>query len=267
MSKGVLFIGFDSVTEKNNTIHYTKLAQISANLIRKHLDVPCAIISDKKVDGFEENIVVERPSSTKRAVAINGKHESYPWFNDYRREAFKYSPWNETILLDVDYFAQTDKLKNLFNVDYPFMIVKDVYDPSGKNLFDNYRLLPNRTIPQCWATVMKFNKQSKVYFDYADMIAHDYHYYSEIFGFTSGQYRNDMVFSIVAHMLPSVFIPWRMWMTSSLYDLVDANTSGLKFQRDNEVFRVNNDVHVLSKSIGIDENLLDMLENWSLQND
>jgi hypothetical protein len=265
MSKGVLFIGFDSVTEKNKTLHYTKLAQISANLIRKHLNVPCAIISDKSIDEFEESIIVEKPAGTKRAVPISGTHESYTWHNDYRRAAFHLSPWDETVLLDVDYFIQTDKIKSLFDSDSPFMIVKDVYDPSGKDLFKNYRLLPNRTIPQCWATMMKFNKNAKPHFDYADMITHDYHYYSEIFGFTSGQFRNDMVFSIVAHMMPTDFIPWSMWMTSNVYSVVDANCNGIKFAHDNEVMRIKNDIHVLNKTLATDENQLDMLESWSLQ--
>lgn len=267
MSKGILFVGFDTITDQNQTIKYTKLAKISSNLIKKHLNVPCALISDCFVEGFDENIIVEKPSSTTRHVAIGKKHQSYNWYNDYRRRAFDLTPFDETILLDVDYFAQTNQLENLFGVQEPFMIAKDVYDPMGLDSFANYRLLPNRTIPQCWATIIKFNKCSKVFFEYADMIANDYHYYSEIFKFTSGQYRNDMVFSIVAHMLPAKFIPWPMWMTSSESEIVNANNKGLKVLNNNRVMRIKNDLHVLDKTIAVDEKKLDMLEKWSLSCD
>lgn len=266
-SKGILFVGFDSVTDQQQQLHYTKLAEISANLVKKHLKLPCAIISDKTVAGFEESIVVDKPRSTKRHVLIGNNQHEYAWYNDYRRSAFDLTPFDETVILDVDFFVQSSQLFDLFDTDYPFMIIKDVYDPFGLDSFKNYKLLPNRSIPQCWATLIKFNKQSKVFFEYANMIANDYHYYSQIFKFNSGQYRNDMVFSIVAHMLPAEFIPWPMWMTSGNCKVQDADQKGILVTHNNNVLRIKHDVHVLSKDIAVDENLLDRLEHWSLLRD
>ena len=118
-----------------------------------------------------------------------------------------------------------------------------------------------------WATAMYWNRSAKVYFDYANMIAENYEYYAKVFNFSAAQYRNDMVFSIVAHMLPVYQFPQHMWMTSSDCNLVDADSRGLKFEYNNSVVRVNNDVHILDKSILTDSNKLEMLQSWSKSDD
>ena len=85
MSKGVLLVAFDSTTDQNNTLKYTRLAKISANLIRRYLNLPVGIVTDKSVIGFDEQIIVEKPSAKSRHVLFGEKHESYNWYNDYRR--------------------------------------------------------------------------------------------------------------------------------------------------------------------------------------
>ena len=266
MSSGVLFVAFDSVTDQGNNLRYTELAKIAANLARKYLKLPVGIVTDKPIAGFDEQIIVEKPVSGERHVLLDGKYESYNWHNDYRRQLYKLTPWDKTLLLDVDYFLQSDQFLKCFEFNAPFQIVKDVYDPTGRNSFEKYKLLPNRTIPQVWATAMYWNRNAKSHFEYANMVAENYEYYSRVFEFSSKQYRNDMTFSIVSHMLPSYYMPWKMWMTSSDCSLVDASNTGLKFNYNNNIIRVNNDIHVLGKDIMLDKNL-ELLSNWSLHND
>ena len=263
MSKGVLFVAFDSTTDQGNTLEYTRLAKISANLVRRHLGLPVGIVTDKSIVGFDEQIIVEKPNAESRHVLFGDKHESYNWYNDYRRHLYNLTPWKQTLLLDVDYFLQSNRYLTCFDFDAPFQVIESVYDPTGRNSFDKYKYLPNRTIPQRWATAMYWNSNAKEHFEYANMIAENYEYYSRIFGFSHKQYRNDMVFSIVSHMLPSYSMPWNMWMTSSDCELIDANSKGLKFLYNNQVTRINNDVHVLNKEIMLEKNL-DLLESWSV---
>lgn len=266
MSKGVLLVAFDSVTDQGTVLRYTELAKICANLVRKYLKLPVGIVSNMPVEGFDEQILVEKPVSDSRHVLLKNVHESYNWYNDYRRQLFDLTPFDRTLLLDVDYFLQSDQYSKCFDLDVPFQIVERVYDPTGRNSFDKYISLPNRTIPQMWATSMYWNRDAKTYFEYANMIAENYEYYARVFGFSHKQYRNDMVFSIVSHMLPSYTMPWRMWMTGSDCKLIDANNRGLKFNYNDNVIKINNDVHVLSKDIMSDDNL-EMLYRWSLAND
>ena len=266
MSSGVLFVAFDSVTDQGNKLRYTELAKVAATLVKRHLGLPVGIVTDKPIVGFDEQIIVEKPAASSRHVLLKDLHESYDWYNDYRRQLFKLTPFDQTLLLDADYFLQTNQYLKCFEFDAPFQIIKSVYDPTNRKSFDKYTSLPNRTIPQCWATAMYWNRDAATYFEYANMVAENYQYYARIFGFSHKQYRNDMVFSIVAHMLPTYSMPWRMWMTSSDCKLVDANRCGLKFNYNNNTIRINNDVHVLSKDTMSDSNL-EMLYRWSLSND
>ena len=263
MSKGVLFVAFDSVTDQGNVLRYTELARIAANLVKKYLNLPVGIVTDSSVIGFDEQIIVKKPITSDRHVLIGDKHQSYNWHNDYRRQLYDLTPWNQTLLLDADYFLQTNQYLQCFDFDAPFQIINSVYDPTGRNSFNKYKNLPNRTIPQKWATAMYWNRDAKEHFEYANMIAENYEYYARIFGFSHKQYRNDMVFSIVSHMLPTYSMPWQMWMTSSDCSLVDANSNGLKFVYDNQVTRIKNDIHVLNKEILL-ENTLNLLEDWSI---
>lgn len=262
MSKGVVIVAFDSDTDQSNTLKYTELAKISAALVRRHLNLPVAIVTDKSIDGFDDVLIVDKPTSTTRHVQIDERHENYNWYNDYRRQLFYLTPYDQTLLIDADYFIQSDSFLRCFEYNDDFQIVGNVYDPTGRNSFDKYRLLPNRTIPQLWATAMYWNRNASTHFDYANSVADNYDYYSRVFEFSPNQYRNDMVFSIVGHMLPTSIMPWKMWMTSADCELVDADERGLKFEFDNSVIRVNNDVHVLSKHLLFEDNL-DLLKQWS----
>ena len=262
MSSGVLLVAFDSTTDQGNVLRYTELAKICANLVRKHLGLPVGIVSNSKIEGFDENIIVDKPPADLRHVAIGRLHQSYNWYNDSRRQLFNLTPFKKTLLLDVDYFLQTDQYLKCFEFDAPFQIIDRVYDPTNRKSFDKYLNLPNRTIPQCWATAMYWNQDAQEYFDYANMIADNYKYYSRIFGFSHKQYRNDMVFSIVSHMMPTYKMPWSMHMTTGDCAIVDANEHGIKFRYSDNIIRINNDIHVLNKNIMSDDNL-EYLQNWS----
>lgn len=266
MSSGVLLVAFDSVTDQGTALRYTELAKVCANLVRKHLKLPVGIVSDIPIEGFDEQIIVKRPKSSERHVQMKRVHEYYNWHNDFRRQLFNLTPFKKTLLLDTDYFLQSNQYSKCFEIDAPFQIVNSVYDPTGRKSFDQFKLMPNRTIPQSWATAMYWNQDAKDYFDYANMIVENYEYYARVFGFSHRQYRNDMVFSIVSHMLPTVGFAQKMWMTSSDCYFVDANSQGIKFQYNNNVIRINNDVHILSKDIMSEDNL-EILHRWSIADD
>ncbi len=259
MSKGVLFVAFDSTLDNGKTLKYTELAKVAAAKARQYLKLPVGIVTDAPVDGFDETVIVNKPDGTPRHTLTG----SYNWHNDYRRHLYDLTPWNQTLLLDVDYFLQTDQYLKAFDFDGDFQIAGKVYDPTGRNSFNKYCRLPNRTIPQMWATAMYWNRSAKTHFEYANMIAENYQYYAKVFNFNAAQFRNDMVFSIVAHMLPVHQFAQHMWMVSSDCNLIDANSNGLKFNYNNSVIRINNDIHVLDKSILADDHKLELLQAWS----
>lgn len=270
MSSGALIIAFDSETDQGKKVQYVRLAEIAKNLIKKHLNLPCAVVSDKPVSSFDESIVVDRNNAESRHVLIGDKHEHYTWYNKHRVRADQLTPWKRTLLIDADFLVQTDNLLNIANSDSEFSIVKNVYDPTGRKSFNQYRFMPNRTIPQLWATAMCWDSRAEYIFEYAREIEQNYEYYSRVFGFSSKHYRNDMIFSIAAHMSDSRYFENPMWMISSDCKIEDANSDGIKISYDHKtnqrsVLRINQDLHVLSKSIATDDAVLDRLEHWSLQ--
>lgn len=266
MSKGVLIVALNSTTDQGNELDYVRLAKINARLIRKNLRLPVGVVTDQLTDGFDELVFVSKAPTAERHIVLDQKHEYYHWHNDYRRRLFDLSPWDQTLLIDADYLIQTDNFLQCFEFNAPFQIVNSVYDPTGRNSFAKYKTLPNRTIPQKWATAMYWNRNAKQHFEYANMVADNYAYYSRVFGFNPNQYRNDMVFSIVSHMLPSFDMPFKMWMSSGDCNIIHADDTGIKIKYNNSVQRIKNDLHVLSKDI-IYNDTLALLDEWSMSND
>lgn len=267
MSNGVLLAAFDSVNSKGQVLHYRRMAQIVANLVRKRLQVPVALMTDDPISGFDYTILVEPPPGATRIAKFGAIHETYAWKNDVRRQAFRASPFDRTLMMDVDYFPLTDKLATVFRSDEPFMIVKDAHDPTGRTSWDKYDTVPNNTIPQLWATVMCWDKNARLHFEYADSIAENYSFYSAMFGFPGTPLRNDLVFSIVGHQLGYAPMPGKMWMTAGDTKLLGPRLNTVRSLRfmspGHAVTNINSDIHILDKTLATNNELLGTMLEWS----
>jgi len=268
MSNGVLLAAFDSVTDSGRYLDYRRMAQIVANLVRKRLRVPVAVMTNSHLDGFDQVILVEPPAAATRVAKFGPIHETYAWRNDVRRSAFALSPFDRTLMMDVDYFPISDNLHSVFHSDAPFMIVQETYDPAGKNQWSKYDTLPNNTIPQLWATVMCWDKNAAHHFEYANSIAENYPFYAAMFGFPKTPLRNDLVFSIVGHQLGYAPIPGRMMMTGADTKLLGPRPNPVRSLRlrtkENQVLNINSDIHVMDKSLASNKDVLETLYQWSL---
>lgn len=264
MSNGVLIAAFDSVTDQNQLLGYRALAQINAALIRKHLQLPVAVITDQPIDGFDCVILVDPPAGNSRHVRVGDIHQNYIWRNHVRTQAGNLTPWDRTLMLDADCLIQTDFFTSVFETDFDFMLVKNVLDISKSHNSDVDQMMLNFSIPQWWATAMYWKGSGKTYFDYAQMIADNYAFYAGVFGFNSQQFRNDMVFSIVAHMLPVQPFPGSLKIASGNLQLMSADSRGLLFIDDNNCrIRIHNtDVHVINKNITTQPRL-DLLQEYA----
>ena len=255
MSEGACIIASNS-----GELDYIGLAAINAKLIRKHLEIPvCLLTTDiNSHPDFDSVILIDKRPASKRTMLKGDTHITYDWKNDHRIDAFNYSPWDRTLLVDADYLVLSDLLKPMLNCVHPFMMIDSVYDITGRNSFAGMRRMPDASIDQRWATVMCFDKAAEPVFKAAEMVRRDYAYYAAMFDFAVRPFRNDYAFGIAAHLLGIPRLPFSMAQLPPDC-AVSADDRGLKITHANNVLRWRGDLHVLNKDIAIDPGMLEPL--------
>ena len=176
-----------------------------------------------------------------------------PWYNLERHKAYDLSPYDNTILLDIDYFCYTDQLLSYAETEHDFWIHDKVYDVTGKGSYDFSR---NSIIPMLWATVIVFKKTQRVkaIFETLAHVKQFYQYYCTLYRIDFGNFRNDYAFSIAAHqiegMVPTKKIPVRLPTLPANAKVTSVYQSGLVWEMDDKVGTVENtDIHVIDKGV------------------
>jgi len=261
MTNGVLIYAHN-----NELIDYVKIATVSAQLANKHLNVPVSLITDSLslvttsvtslTDYFEHIILVDPPETTNKRI-INNTVCSF--LNSNRSSAWDLTPYDRTLLIDADYFVFTNKLSQYWNIDQSFLIAEGVDYFANELLGHNDIYVSEKTIPMRWATTLLFtkNQESKLLFDLVLFIKDNQDYYSNLYGFDTRMYRNDIAFSIACHImngqlnidhykLPKV----KTLRSSSTIVTLKSNSLMTAVITENEPLIVqtkNSDVHFLNK--------------------
>lgn len=191
----------------NESIDYVSMATVSANLVKKNLGYPVSLVTDtdsalslKDKSVFENIIILEKPhNKNKRKL-----HTSFISFLNYNRNtAWDVTPYDQTLLIDADYFTFTDKLNEFWSIDQSFLISNSTnfFIENKSAYLDKY--ISFQGIPMKWATTILFtkNKESKLYFDLVEYIKQEYYYFSLLYKFNPRMYRNDIAFSIAEHII------------------------------------------------------------------
>lgn len=201
----------------NQLTDYLKLAAWSADNIRRHLNIPVAVITDKilPVHNFDKVIVTETPAPNIRH--FNDYDSSASWYNSSRPSIFELTPWNETLLLDVDYVVASNNLTKLFKLKKDFFSHRLAFDLVQQNNFEGLNYFGTYKMPQWWATVMYFSrcKQAEMIFYMMNMIKNNWDHYRNLYQIGRSIYRNDYALSIAlnttnGHIPPTQNIPWSL---------------------------------------------------------
>ena len=208
-SKGAIFFAYN-----NEQLDYIKLACLSAASIKKHLDLPCTMITDqgslnhsKESNIFDNVIVHEKNESTPNIRNyFDTPYANYKaQFNNLNKhEVFKLSPYDQTILFDVDYLVNNNILNLAFNLDAPIQLYKNAQTLKNTEPDHNLdRRLNDVGIPLYWSTVIYFDKSptSNMFFDVWAHVKENYDYYQSLYKFSEGVYRTDFAVSISMHLL------------------------------------------------------------------
>ena len=211
-------------------------------------------------------LVVRFPFNMKYSKLIGEikKFILYP-SEGYKSDNYKnILPFNETIVLDVDYIICNDILLNCFKIDEDFLIYRNPTDVADTvrtiQLFDR---ISDRSIDMWWATGFYFKKTPfmKMYFDLVKHIKDNWPYYRLIYQIPNNNYRNDFSFSIAIHILrgfqnsfwPST-MPGKMymaWDSDMLEEVTDNKLSIVSDYKGKGYFMgvsiENCNVHVMNK--------------------
>jgi hypothetical protein len=215
MTTGALIFAFN-----NEETDYVNMAAWSANRIREHLGIPVAVVtaldpSDPRLSGFDRVIVAESATGGTRYFA--DYERTISWHNAGRPDAYKLTPWDQTLVLDADYVVCSDMLKMAVESDKDFLCFKNAFDVTGLNDFDGLNSFGDHRFPMWWATVMMFRKSptAQYIFDTMNMIKQNWDHYRNIYHIGPSLYRNDYALSIAlglvsGHTLKVDSIPWEM---------------------------------------------------------
>lgn len=214
MTRGIFFFAIN-----NNNVNYLKIALVNALMCKKHMgdiSVSVATSSDslrhnKKLKSLIEKtfdkIIIDDVTSGNDNVR---KYRDTQYFslddrfiNTNRNNVYHLSPYDETLLIDVDYLIQDDSLNNVWGCQEDFLINKDAIGLDHRSLLGEEFRLNQTGIKMAWATVIYFRKteRAKAVFDTVSLIKEQWNYFKLLYGFGGYLYRNDFAFSIALHIL------------------------------------------------------------------
>lgn len=214
MTTGALIFAFN-----NAELDYLAMAEWSANNIKRHLNIPVAVVTDldkaKSMSSFDRVVFAKTDSSGHRYFDDIGT--AVPWFNSNRADAYSLSPWDKTLVLDADYVVASNQLKPLLHANEDFLCHRYAYDLTGTQDFNDLNHFGRHQMPMWWATVMMFNRSdhSRLIFETMSMVRHNWQHYKDIYGTGRSVYRNDHALSIAlcllnGHTIEFPSIPWSL---------------------------------------------------------
>jgi hypothetical protein len=250
MSRGVLMFAHN-----NEEIDYIKLAVVNALLIQKNLGIkditvvtdPFSLKHAEKTLGKRllkkaiSNIIVnEKDKKFKNTNVRLYKDTSHsvknlPFYNVNRCDAYDISPYDETLLLDVDYLILSDTLNQCWGHNNELMMNWKFQDIMYERKDPSLNRLNHLGITMYWATVVYFRKTeyAESFFNFVKHVKNNPQYYRDLYKWQGTLYRNDYSFSIAAHMMSGFTdkgIPqlpttlYKSFDTDDIHSAVDKNT-------------------------------------------
>jgi hypothetical protein len=225
MSKGIVIFAY------NGAYDYVDMARTSAALAKRHLKLPVTLITDQAVDYPEfDTVIVHERTDPEQLKMTDG--ELKPWHNQTRPTVYALTPYEQTLVIDADYFVMNSELRNLFNTDLDFACYNTAQDITG--VAELQCNIGNTSIPMQWATVMYFRRSelAEAVFDFMRYIRQNYEFYSLMYNFRADKYRNDFALSIAIQTLTGyntgnfAQIPGTLDSLLLGTDIVDINEQG-----------------------------------------
>jgi len=240
MTQGVLLFAYN-----NEHIDYLAMAAWSAQNIRRHLNLPVCVVTDTpdipESYRFDQVVRVALPEEEQKRYFKDYKDVG-AWHNKNRSNAYELSPWDHTLVLDVDFVVASDQLTRLFDIDQDFLAHRWAYDVSGFSAFQDNNWFGTYKMPMSWATIMCFrrSKKAELIFNSMQMIRDNWLHYRQLYQVSEHTFRNDYALSIAmnlvdGHTLSTPSIPWQLASVTPETKLtqVDPDTYKIQYESTN----------------------------------
>ena len=246
MGKGVLLFCFDTAEHK-----YHKILERCVVLIKKNLRLEITVVTNfetykhiKPLGSVNYKFIEPELGNTK-----NGND----WRNVDRHMAYELSPYDVTLVMDIDYFPFTNNLRQFLDTRYDFLVSKTAHDLTGEDSFDHRRF---SMIEMVWATVLIFRKgfKAKRVFDTVKYVKQYYHYFNKMYRIRAKNYRNDYVFAIALQQINGFMdydtLPLSLPTLPPRCKVLDIKGNGIVWQYNDQInYTSDQDVHVLNKGV------------------
>lgn len=210
MSRGIVILA-------NNTpeFNYAKIACKSSEFVKANLKKfdEIALLTDPKtyddnkeiIDSSFDRVIINKEKQKVNIRLFKDTSNNVikdEWNNLGRSSVYELSPYDETLVIDCDYFVMSNVLDGVWGSQNDFMINAKFVDLAGRQ-DERMIYVDEFTIPMYWATVFYFKKSeyANTLFTLISHIKEHYKYYCLLYNCPSGMYRNDFVFSIALHIL------------------------------------------------------------------
>lgn len=252
----------------NGDIDYGSQAVLAAVLVKKYLKVPVSLVSDyqtiKDINSkfknlpFDSIIEIDKPNNANQRRLYDQQSKNYKLFsfiNGNRYSAYNLTPYDRTLVIDTDFLVFSDSLSKYWDSNEFFITpnMLSLHDDNIENKVGPY------SIDMVWATNIIFskNEETKIFFDLIEFIRQEYYYYSNLYEFHPGQYRNDFVFSIACHIMSGHGVdPWHKELPIPLF--FDDRCEILKIKDNGDItFLIEKqDKHILARSCQQDVHIM-----------
>jgi hypothetical protein len=246
MTKGVLLFCFDTAEVK-----YHKILERCVSLVKKNLNLEITVVTNfdtyknLKPLGFINYKFIEPELGNTKL----GKE----WRNVDRHLAYELSPYDTTMVMDIDYLPFSDNLRKFLDTGYDFLVSKTAHDLTGRNTFDQRRW---SMIDMVWATVFVFRKgkKAKRVFDTLKYVKDYYAYFLELYRIYDKQFRNDYAFAIALQQANGFLdydtLPISLPTLPPDCEVVQIDDTGIAWKCQDQInYTTDQDVHVLNKEL------------------
>lgn len=211
--KGVCLFAYN-----NDQIDYVELAGLAALYVQEHLGLPVCLITDAGSEAWLQqskgkkfiNKCFDYIVLTSDEMKQNNRiHYDSPWTeftaqfnNSNKHKVWDYSPFEQTLLLDIDYIVKSDYLLNAFEHE-GVMMFDHALDLRNEKPLPREQFLYEAGIKMWWSTVVYFDRSefSKLFFDTWAHVAENYSFYQYLYNFPPRLFRTDYCVSIASHIL------------------------------------------------------------------